>query len=128
MSEDEYDQLPDPFAGIDWNTVPGLTNAPLAPQSHDCGGGVTAELGHTPPQVNGVDSVSSPTQYSCEELDAALLAEIDKVERRLLQPRVTEPGGALSPITIGDAKQEVAGYSDTGSELTSRYFHGEYIL
>ena len=126
-SEDEYDQLPDPFAGVDWNIVPGLCNVPLTPQSHDrtsCCGDTTTELGHstlTPP--NAEDS----SQYPCEEVDAAFLAEIDEVERKLLQPRVAGPGGTSTPITSADGRQDVSRVSDSGDELISRYFHGEYI-
>ncbi|KAI0257355.1 hypothetical protein BJV78DRAFT_1277895 [Lactifluus subvellereus] len=130
MSEDEYDQLPDPFAGVDWNFVPELSNVPLTPQSRartSCGGGATTELGHstlTPP--NGEDSALTPTQYSDEEVDAAFLAEIDEVERRLLQPQVAGPGDTLTPITSGDRRQDVSSVSDSGNELTSRYFHDRH--
>jgi hypothetical protein len=115
MSQDEYDQLSDPFAEVDWNVVPGLSILPPTSQSR---GQISAGPGHsTPTLANGEDF-----QYFCEDIDAAFLAEIDKVERRLPQPRGM---GLETPLTPEDGNQEA---SDTGGELTSRYFPGEYML
>jgi hypothetical protein len=134
MSEDEYDNLPDPFAGVDWNVVPGLSNVPLTSHFRDgtpCDDRVTAELPvrhSTPTPANRENSAPPPSQYLFEEVDATFLAEIDEVERRLLQPRVTGPGVTLTPATIGDRNEEVSTHFDTGTELTSRYFHSKCNL
>ncbi|KAI0308004.1 hypothetical protein B0F90DRAFT_1679278 [Multifurca ochricompacta] len=110
-AEDEFDQLPDPFVGIDWSTVPGLSNVSFTPQPNY----------HN---VTANDPLSTPTQYSYDEIDAEFLAEIDKVERRLLPPR---PEGLL-PLssTSKDRTQEASTYKETGNELTSRYFHDRH--
>jgi hypothetical protein len=121
MSQDEYDQLPDPFAGVDWNVVPGLSILSPTSQSRDRS---SAGLKHSTPTLANEEDF----QYFCEDVDAALLAEIDKVERKLLQPRGMGLGAPLTPITIEGGKQEASRYSDTGGELTSRYFLGEYML
>lgn len=117
MSQDEYDQLPDPFANVDWNVVPGLSILPPTSQSRD-------QISAGPTTLAKEEDL----QYFYEDVDAALLAEIDKVEQRLLQPRGMELGAPLIPITIEDGKQESSRYSDTGGELTSRYFLCEYML
>jgi hypothetical protein len=116
MSQDEYDQLSDPFAEVDWNVVPGLSILPPTSQSHDQ---FSAGPRHSSPTIANEEDF----QYFCD-IDAALLAEIDKVERRLLQPRETGLGAPLTPITIEGASR----YSDSRGELTSRYFLGEYML
>ncbi|KAH8997502.1 hypothetical protein EDB92DRAFT_1435222 [Lactarius akahatsu] len=92
-SDDEFDQLPDPFAGFDWSKVPGLSA--VTPSQHD------AEPRHSTPS-HSQTNVSSD-QYSYDEVDAAFLAEVDQVERR-------------------DRRPETTTHSDTGSKLSSRYF------
>ncbi|KAF8272924.1 hypothetical protein EI94DRAFT_1717035, partial [Lactarius quietus] len=108
-SDDEFDQLPDPFAGVDWNKVPGLSAIiPSQP---------SAEPRHSA-------SSNSPTsQYSYDEVDAAFLAEIDLVERRLLPPPVAVPGGASSNPADSGRRPETTTPSNTASKLTSRFFH-----
>ncbi|KAH9044696.1 hypothetical protein EDB85DRAFT_1910738 [Lactarius pseudohatsudake] len=108
-SDDEFDQLPDPFAGIDWNKVPGLSA--VTPSQHN------AEPRHSTPS-HSQTNVSSD-QYSYDEVDAAFLAEVDQVERRLLPLPVAGSGGASSLPAIRDRRTT---HSDTGSKLSSRYF------
>ena len=118
MSGDEFDRLPDPFSGIDWNTIPGLSVTPLPSHSGpSISGGTPAVL---PPRhftTPGANSTSASTQYSFDEIDAAFLAEVDKVERRLLQPQEAQSGGTSS-------KEGVSTHSGSKDEVTSRYFHG----
>jgi hypothetical protein len=123
MSEDEFDQLPDPFSGIDWNTVPGLSTIspafqPTASTSGSVPTPVKARL--STPLANGRDSSSASTQYSSDEWDASFLDELNKVEQGLLQPQVA--GGLLSKEDGGEG---TSNHSDSRSALTSRYFHGE---
>jgi hypothetical protein len=116
-SEDEFDRLPDPFAGIDWNDVPGLSAiTPSQP---------SAEPRHSTPS-HSQTSVSD--QYSYDELDAAFLAEIDQVERRLLPPQVAGSGGSSSHAADGDRRPETPTLSNALSKLTSRFFHGKNIF
>jgi hypothetical protein len=120
-SEDEFDHFPDPFAaGIDWDSVPGLSAIPFPSHSS------LPTLGDTPapveprpstPLSSGEDSTPSLTQYSYDEVDAAFLAEVDKAERRLLQSQVAGPSADRGE-----------GASNDGSEIMSRYFHGEHTL
>jgi hypothetical protein len=110
MSDDEFDQLPDPFIDIDWNNVPGLS-------------AVTPR--HSAPS-HSQTSVSD--QYSYDEVDAAFLAEIDRVERRLLPPQVSGSGGAPSQVANGDRRPETPTRSETASKLTSHYFHSKNVF
>jgi hypothetical protein len=125
MSDDEFDQLPDPFAGIDWNTIPELSTILPAPQpslSHSSGAPtlVEARPQASTPLANGCDSTPESTQYSFDEWDAAFLTEVNKAEQGLLQPQST--GGQFSRI---DRAEGTSTHSNSGSALTSRYFHGE---
>jgi hypothetical protein len=123
-SEDEFDYFQDSFAaGIDWDSVPGLSAIPFPSHSSLPTLGVTpapVELRPSTPLSSGEDL----TQYSYDELDAAFLAEVDKAERRLLQSQEAGPsvdrreGASLGAST----------HSNDGNDLTSRYFYGEHIL
>ncbi|SRR6266702_456369 len=118
-SEDEFDQLPDPFTGIDWNNVPGLSAfTPLQP---------SAEPRHSSPSHSQTNA-SVSDQYSYDEVDAAFLAEIDQVERRLLPPPVAGLGGASSHAADRDRGPETTTHSDTGGELSSRYFLSKNVF
>lgn len=112
-SDDEFDRLPDPFSGIDWNDVPGLSAVTPSQPS--------AEPRHSTPSHSQTNV--SEDQYSYDEVDAAFLAEIDQVERRLLPSQET----ASSHATNRDRRQETPTHSDTG-KLRSRYFHGKNIF
>ena len=123
MSEDEFDQLPDPFSGIDWNTVPGLsTISPVSQPSASTSGSVPTPVKPklSTPSANGRDPSSASTQYSSDEWDASFLDELNKVEQGLLQSQVA--GGLLSK----EDREGTSNHSDPRSALTSRYFHGEY--
>ncbi|KAH9065950.1 hypothetical protein EDB87DRAFT_1594004 [Lactarius vividus] len=110
-SDDEFDQLPDPFAGIDWNKVPGLS-------------AVTPSQPSTEPQhsIPSHSQTNVSDQYSYDEVDAAFLAEVDQVERRLLPPPVVGSGSASFRASNGGRKPETTTHSDTASKLSSRYF------
>lgn len=123
MSEDEFDQLPDPFSGVDWNTVPGLSTIPPVSQPSASTSGSVPELVEprlSTPSANGRDSSSAPTQYSFDEWDPPFLDELNKVEQSLLQPQVV--GGLLSKENGGEGTST---RSNSNSALASRYFHGE---
>lgn len=105
-SDDEFDRLPDPFAGVDWNDVPGLSSTSQP----------RAELRRSTPSLS---QTSVSDQYSYDEVDVAFLAEIDQIERRLLPPPVAGPGGATA-----DSERRPRP-SDLASKLTSRYFHSK---
>lgn len=106
-TDDEFDQLPDPFTGVDWNNVPGLSA--IMPR-------------HSAPS-HSQTSVSD--QYSYDEVDAAFLAEVDQVERRLLPPQVA---GASSQAVDGDRRPETPTHSETASKLTSRFFYSMNVF
>lgn len=62
-SEDEFDNISDGFAGIDWNAVPSLCGTSTAPA--------------------GPSSPNSSTRYSVDdEFDDSFLAEVDAIEER----------------------------------------------
>ena len=125
MSEDEYDQLPDPFSGIDWNTIPGLSTVPPAsqPSASTSGSVPTPVEPRLPtPLANGRAPSSESTQYSFDEWDASFLDELNKVEQGPLQPQVA--GGLLSKDGR-DRGEGTSTHSNSRGALTSRYFHGE---
>jgi hypothetical protein len=129
MSDDEFDKIPDSFAGIDWDTVPGLSAIPLAsqPSLSTSGEGVPppVEPGlSTPPK--GEDSTPGSTHYSYDEWDDTFLTELDKVERNLPPPQPQALGGLLSTADRGEGPSRDP--SSAGDALTSRYFHGEDLL
>lgn len=126
MSEDEFDQLPDLFSGIDWNTVPGLSTVPPASQpSASTSGSVPSpvEPRYPTPLAIGRATSSTSTQYSFDEWDASFLDDLNKAEQGLLQKQVA--GGLFSREDRGE---ETSTRSNSRSATTSRYFHGEEFL
>ena len=121
-SDDEFAYFLDPCAaGIDLDSVPGLSSIPPPSQSSTQTLGDTptpAELRPSTPLATGEDSTPSSTQYSFEEVDSVFLAELDKVEQRLLQFQGAGPSA--------DREEGPSTHSNAESELTSRYFHGEH--
>jgi hypothetical protein len=116
-SDDEFDRLPDPFAGVDWNDVPGLSSiTPSQPR---------VEPRRSTPSHS---QTSASDQYSYDEVDAAFLAEIDQVERRLLPLPVAVPGRAFSYAADRDRRPDTRIHSDTASKLTSRFFHSKSVF
>jgi hypothetical protein len=118
-SEDEFAYFLDPCAaGIDLDSVPGLSAIPPPSQSN------IQTLGDTPtpteprPSTPLATGEYSSTQYSFEEVDAAFLTELDKAEQRLLQSQEAGPSA--------DREEGPSTHSNAGGELTSRYFHGEH--
>jgi len=123
MSGDEFDCLPDPFSGINWNAVPGLSAHPLpfhpGPSTSRSTLPVVAPRHSITP---GANSTPASTQYSFDEIDAAFLAEVDKVERRLLRPQLAESGGTSSE-GCEDKGEGTSTHFDSKGDVTSRYFH-----
>ena len=130
MSDDEFDQIPDSFAGIDWDTVPGLSAIPLAsqPSLSTSGDGVPppVEPRLSTPLPKGDDSTPGSTHYSYDEWDDTFLTELDKVERNLPLPQPQALGGLLSTADRGEGPSRDP--SSPGNALISRYFHGEDLL
>jgi hypothetical protein len=125
MSEDEFDQLPDPFSGIDWNTVPGLSTIPPVsqPGAPTSGGGpALVEPRLSTPSANGRDASSPSTQYSFDEWEPPFLDELNKLEQTILQPQVA--GGLFSKENGGEG---TSSRSNASGALASRYFHGEKV-
>lgn len=122
-SEDEFDYFPDSFAaGIDWDSVPGLSSVPVPSQSCLPTVGRTPAVEQRPstPQDSAEHPDLSSSQYSFDEVDDAFLAEIDKAEQKLLQSQVTGPSV--------DRGEGASTHSIDGIELMSRFFYGEHIL
>lgn len=121
-SDDEFAYFLDPGAtGIDLDSIPGLSTIPLPSQSSlqtlgDSPG--LAEPRPSTPLVTVEDPNPPSSQYSFEEVDAAFLDELDKVELRLLQSQEAGPSA--------DRGEGPSTHSIAGGELTSRYFHGEH--
>lgn len=102
MSEDEFDQLPDIFFGVDWSTVPELSDVPPASHHGTWTSNSVLELvgprASTTPSANGRDSSSESTQNSLDkyndsfdEWDASFLDDLSKVEQRVFQlPQLAE--------------------------------------
>lgn len=119
-SEDEFAYFLDPgAAGIDLDSIPGLSSIPLPSQSS------TQTLVDTPalaeprpstPLPTREDSNAPSSQYSFDEVDATFLDELDKVEQMLLQSQEAGPSA--------DREEGPSTHSNAESELTSRYFHG----
>jgi hypothetical protein len=105
-SDDEFDNLPDPFAGIDFDTVPELRApsstslcAPVAtgptPATSSSSTYAKKKKNDSAPARTSsshdiIDLVSSSdessTDYSFDDIDAEVLAELDAIESRLTQP------------------------------------------
>jgi hypothetical protein len=123
-SEDEFDYFQDSFAaGFDWDSVPGLSSVPIPSQSNLPTIGCTPALVEQRPSTSlasGEHPDLSSSQYSFDEVDDAFLAEVDKAEQKLLQSQVTGPST--------DRGEGTSTHSIDGSELMSRFFHGERIL
>jgi hypothetical protein len=121
-SDDEFAYFLDPCAaGIDLESVPGLSSIPPPSQSSTqtlVDTPIPAEPRPSTSLATGEDSTPPSTQYSFEEVDAAFLAELDKAEQRLLQSQGAGPSA--------DREEGPSTHSNAKSELTSRYFHGEH--
>lgn len=109
MSEDEFDQLPDPFEGIDWDTVPGLGTIPPASQpSASTLGGIPApgEPRLLVPLANGQGSSLAPTQHPLNDWDNLWSDEMEVVlllaeeEERLSNKWYNPDGQGLGPWEV----------------------------
>ena len=123
-SVDEFAYFLDPCAaGIDLESIPGLSSIPPLSQSStqtldDTPASAPAEPRPSTPLATREDSNPPSTQYSFEEVDAAFLTELDNAEQRLLQSQGAGPSA--------DREEGPPTNSNAGGELTSRYFHGEH--
>ena len=125
-SDDEFAYFLDPCAaGIDLDSVPGLSAIPPPSQSS------TQTLDEVPlppdseprpstPLATREESNTPSTQYSVEEVDAAFLVELDRVEQRLLRSQEARPSADRG------REEGPSSHSNAVGELTSRYFHGEH--
>lgn len=91
MSEDEFDDIPDEFAGIEginWTDIlscpPPSTNPPQSTQGNEEDDAILRLMNQSPNVTN------TSTQYSWDDdvFDNAFLTELDSLERSLTQPPV----------------------------------------
>ncbi|KAI0786072.1 hypothetical protein C8Q75DRAFT_808854 [Abortiporus biennis] len=79
MTEDEYDTLPDPFEGLDWNTIPELAEPPRS-------------TGEEPPTSQLLSNTPhSSSDYAFDDVDDAFLAEVSAIETAMTVPRTPSP-------------------------------------
>ena len=85
MSDDEFDNIPDPFAdvqGVDWAGL--LAGPSAASQTHPSQAPAAAETNQADLPRGPNDSTSSSHYFSdSEDLDASFLAELARVEERV---------------------------------------------
>jgi hypothetical protein len=111
LSEDEYDRLPDDFAGVDWSALAGL-ESPGASTSR-------------PAPPRRTDRAPVLSDYGFDEIDGAALAAVDAVERRLSQASRdsgsatggTQRAGASAPSMRGEARRRADGTQLLGLPL-----------
>ena len=75
MSDDEFDSLPDPFEGIDWDkvSIPALSSSSQVPASTT--DTLSAAFPDYPP-----NSPHSSDQYTFDDVDEAFLNEVSILE------------------------------------------------
>ncbi|SRR6266404_4110690 len=120
--DDVFDQLSDPFTGIDWDTVPGLFSVAPTPQPADL-----PQPRHSTPSLT-LSQTNEEDPYPYDEVDAAFLAEIDQVERRLLPPPIAGSGGESSHAAERERDRKPEEAPTSSDKFTSRYFHSENIF
>ncbi|EIW86436.1 hypothetical protein CONPUDRAFT_161186 [Coniophora puteana RWD-64-598 SS2] len=81
-SDDEFDTLPDELEGVDFSTIPALSQAPVA---------------HLRPSTSRRASPHSSNYGFDDELDDSTLAQVDALEAQALM-RVPDAGGSRQPI------------------------------
>ncbi|KAL4243078.1 hypothetical protein ABKN59_001039 [Abortiporus biennis] len=87
MTEDEYDTLPDPFEGLDWNTIPELAEPPRS-------------TGEEPPTSQLLSNTPhSSSDYAFDDVDDAFLAEVSAIETAMTVPRTPSPHPIPSNLT-----------------------------
>lgn len=96
MSDDEFDNIPDDFANaqdIDWTHLlagPLHSSQPRGAKTEMQPG---LEIHSTPLHSNGPDNDSFSSYFSDDDgMDASFLAELDRVEQRVIEaPHVASP-------------------------------------
>ena len=76
IEDGTYDDLPDPFIGVDFNAVPALANEHVRSALHHTNSTIAA----TPPPLRPQSSHSS-SHYSFDDIDETALAQVDAIER-----------------------------------------------
>ncbi|KZT19393.1 hypothetical protein NEOLEDRAFT_1124221 [Neolentinus lepideus HHB14362 ss-1] len=127
--DDEFNSLADPFAEVDWATVPEL-NFPN-PQMQEQQGGETATnfpsiegwsnaaVAGRPASSGNLES-SATFDYFSDDLDESILAQVDELERREMSravsgqpnPHITRSNVAATPIvgTVSSSRSNVSRY------------------
>lgn len=92
QSGDDFDDLPDPFADINWDDVPGLTHVPTTP-----GNSIHAIIPNRTEGIrnasnDGTETCKEPargatpsSEYSYDDVDEAFLVEVDALEAKGMQ-------------------------------------------
>ncbi|KAF5377442.1 hypothetical protein D9615_005152 [Tricholomella constricta] len=122
MSDDEFDVIPDEFAGVEGINWDELLSAP--PPSSSVDAPQDEATNHEAVDVPGARSPSSSTQYSCddEELDPAFFVELDTLEKNILQAEAgpSRVSAALNTRVSGDSESALPDDGASGSHLQSR--------
>ena len=94
MSDDEFDNIPDDFAdvqGIDWaHLLAGPSRSPQVGSAQPRGTEIELEIRSTLPHSNGLDSSSSYFSDG-DDMDASFLAELDRIEQRIIEAPIVTP-------------------------------------
>ena len=98
FDEDEFDALPDMFEGVDWDSIPAMTQCAF----YSVGGSATVvdhsplpnSSQHSAPAVgSGEPNTPSSEDYGLDDLDESFLGEVDALERSLTQRDVPSMSG-----------------------------------
>ncbi|KAI0322295.1 hypothetical protein OF83DRAFT_1167679 [Amylostereum chailletii] len=145
-SDSDFDEFPDPFVGVDWNTVPGLSDAVLtvsanpdrsrnALASTDSLGSILGE--------DALEGAATPSShYSFDDLDDSAFAELDALEGGLTVESGSGSGSpsmagssrfrAVEGTHVGKAQSDVERISTTNNSIksspvqrVSRYFSAQ---
>jgi len=90
MSDDEFDGIPDDFADVqdvDWAHL--LAGPSLSSHTPPARSRAETQADSIPPHSNNLDSSSS--YFSDDDMDASFLAELDRVEQRVVAAPCVAP-------------------------------------
>lgn len=116
-TEDEFDTLPDAFAGVDWDSIPAMTQVPLPPTSTletetpapPLQPATAQEPTPSSSQITQPISTPSSEDYGFGDVDESFLEEVDALEKSF-----TEPGPAkTSPLASVSQHGQSSPYSST---------------
>ncbi|KAG5648204.1 hypothetical protein DXG03_006159 [Asterophora parasitica] len=118
MSEDEFDNIPDEFAGVEGVDWGELLSAPPPPSSLADASPLEATSHEAIGLPSGRSPTTSSTHYSCDDevLDPAFLLELDAVEESIL---LAEVGPSTAQDTHVYSASGAAQPDDNGTVLAS---------